>query len=75
LARANAALRAKLAARQFDWFQWALVGVIALCGMAITRKQICTVRTCMERCCPGRISIELFCVKPILAARHWCTPI
>jgi hypothetical protein len=36
LARANAALRAKLAARQFDWFQWALVGVIALCGVAIT---------------------------------------
>ena len=35
LARENAALRARLAARRFDWFQWSLVGVIALCGAAI----------------------------------------
>jgi hypothetical protein len=35
LARANAALRARLAARRFDWFQWSLVGLIALCGAAM----------------------------------------
>jgi hypothetical protein len=26
---------AAMAARRFDWFQWSLVGVIALCGAAI----------------------------------------
>ena len=36
LAHENAALRARLAARRLDWVQWALVGVIALCGVAIT---------------------------------------
>jgi hypothetical protein len=35
LARENAALRAALSARSFDWFQWALVSLIALCGVAI----------------------------------------
>jgi hypothetical protein len=36
LAHENAALRAKLAARRLDRVQWTLVGVIALCGVAIT---------------------------------------
>jgi uncharacterized membrane protein len=35
LAKENAALRARLAARRFDWVQWTLVAVIALCGVAI----------------------------------------
>jgi hypothetical protein len=36
LARDNAALRAKLAVWRFDVFQWALVGIIVLCGIAAT---------------------------------------
>jgi hypothetical protein len=36
LARENAALRATLAARGFDWFQWILVSLIALCSVAMT---------------------------------------
>jgi hypothetical protein len=35
LAHENAALRGRLAARRFDWVQWTLVGVIALCGVEI----------------------------------------
>jgi hypothetical protein len=35
LARDNAALHARLAARRLDWFQWSLVGVIGLCVAAI----------------------------------------
>ena len=36
LARENSALRAALAARRFDWFQWLLASVIAFCVVAIT---------------------------------------
>ena len=36
LARENAALRAALAARGFDWFQWILVSLMAFCGVAMT---------------------------------------
>ena len=36
LGRENAVLRARLAAPRFDAIQWMLVGVIALCGAAIT---------------------------------------
>ena len=36
LARENAALRAALAGRRFDWFQWLLVSLIAFCVVAIT---------------------------------------
>jgi hypothetical protein len=35
LAQENAALRARLALRRLDRVQWMLVGVIALCGVAI----------------------------------------
>jgi hypothetical protein len=35
LARDNALLRAKLAARRYDAIQWILVSIIALCGVAI----------------------------------------
>lgn len=35
LAHENAALRARLADRRLGWVQWTLVGVIALCGVAI----------------------------------------
>ena len=34
LAQDNVALRTRLAARRFDWVQWLLVGVIALCAVA-----------------------------------------
>jgi hypothetical protein len=36
LARENAVLRTNLTALRFDWLQWSLVGVIAMCGVAIT---------------------------------------
>jgi len=35
LARENSVLRAKLAARGFNWIQWCLVGLIASCGLAV----------------------------------------
>jgi hypothetical protein len=35
LARDNAVLRARLAARRFDRFQWLLVSLLGLCAVAI----------------------------------------
>jgi hypothetical protein len=35
LARENASLRARLAARRWDYVQWTLLGLIALSGVAM----------------------------------------